>query len=229
VAEALAKAKLTDAADAEASNEDNEEEENEDKNSEDGDEDGNLDYTSTELRVVEGCVKLMKKSLASIKNTLEVATTVCDATHGAAAAAAAAATSSAGDTVFAPITEQAPGQPHTQAYTQAQTQEESRKRSQQWVAQLAQQSSAVYSKVLNLGAELYPPFEADTAAIEDTFAQLRGSCLELLQLARTGQCPSSEAAATAAEESFPHQHMSKEQAEKLQKLYAEIDPQVFSI
>jgi hypothetical protein len=227
VAEALAKAKLTDAADAEASNEDNEEEENEDKNSEDGDEDGNLDYTSTELRVVEGCVKLMKKSLASIKNTLEVATTVCDATHGGAAAA----TSSAGDTVFAPTTEQASGQPQTQAYiqTQTQTQEESRTRSQQWVAQLAQQSSAVYSKVLNLGAELYPPFEADTAAIEDTFAQLRGSCLELLQLARTGQCPSSEAAATAAEESFPHQHMSKEQAEKLQKLFAEIDPQVFSI
>jgi hypothetical protein len=217
VAEALAKAKLTDAADAEGSNEDNEEEED-DEGSEDGDEDGNLDYTSTELRVVEECVKLMKKSLASIKNTLEVATTVCDATH-------AAVTSSVGDTVFAPTT----GQAHTQTQAQTHTQEENRKRSQQWVAQLAQQSSAVYSKVLNLGAELYPPFETDTAAIEDTFAQLRGSCLELLQLAHTGQSPSSEAAATAAEESFPRQLMSKEQADKLQKLHAEIHPQVFSI
>jgi hypothetical protein len=121
-----------------------------------GDDDGELDYTTREVVVVEDCVKLLGKALGCIKHTLQIATAVCDTTH-----------TTAPQTVFAAASGAETG---LLQY------------SEQWVAQLAHLSQLLKKDVLDLGAELYPPFEKDTSAIEGHFATLREHCLSYLRL-----------------------------------------------
>jgi hypothetical protein len=128
----------------------------EDEDGEDEEEDGNLDYTAREVVVVEDCVKLLGKALGCIKHTLQIATAVCDTTHAGAPSTVFAAASGA-ETNLAQYSEQ-------------------------WVAQLAHLSLLLKKDVLDLGAELYPPFEKDCSGIEGHFATLREHCLDYLRL-----------------------------------------------
>lgn len=120
-----------------------------------------LDYTPRETALVEACVKLIGKTLGALKNSLLTITTVCDATHSIYSPAAASTT------VFSAAEEQ---QAAVRAY------------SQQWVAQLAFLAQVLYKEVLDLGAELYPPFESDSAKIEEYFSTLRSHCADYLRL-----------------------------------------------
>lgn len=61
-------------------------------------------------------------------------------------------------------------------------QEEVEKYSQQWVAQLAHLTQLLNKDALDLGAELYPPFESDLTKIGANFDTLRSHCLAYLQL-----------------------------------------------
>ena len=53
---------------------------------------------------------------------------------------------------------------------------------QQWMAQLAHLSQLLNKDVLNLGAELYPPFESDPSKITSYFEELRSHCRDYLLL-----------------------------------------------
>lgn len=54
--------------------------------------------------------------------------------------------------------------------------------SEQWVAQLAYLAQALYKDVLDLGAELYPPFESDCTKIQEFFNTLKSHCADYLRL-----------------------------------------------
>jgi len=112
-----------------------------------------LDYTTEEVRVVEAAVVLLGKTVGCIKHTLFIATTVCDAMTTPASAA-----------------------------TTTGAEEGVEKYSQQWVAQMAHLTQLLNKDALDLGAELYPPFESDVTKISANFDNLRSHCLAYLQL-----------------------------------------------
>jgi hypothetical protein len=136
----------------------------EDDDEDDEDDGGELDYTPKEVQTVEGAVKLLGKALGCVKHSLLIGTGVCDRASAL----------------------NAPGTPTTVFSSDAVAEATTvRQASQQWVAQLARLAQGLKKDVLDLGAELYPPFESDCSTIEDRFAQLRTHCVEYLALLDT--------------------------------------------
>lgn len=157
--EGMAKASLNDEAGDSAADGDREEDGSDEGDEED--DDGELDYTTKEVQVVEAAVKLLGKTLGSIKHSLQVCTRVCDT-------AVAQQTGDTPTTVFS-----------SEAVAEATA---VRQGSQQWVAQLSRLAQALRKDVLDLGAELYPPFEADCGAIVERFTLLKERLVGYLQL-----------------------------------------------
>lgn len=144
--------------------------ENSDEEDADSDEDeDDLDYTPAEVAVVEAATRLLAKTIGCIKHTLFIATTVCDALCTASittASTAAPTTAPSASTCASGVT----ASPEAVQY------------SQRWVAQLAHLTQLLNKDALDLGAELYPPFESDLGKIEATFDTLRSHCLDYLRL-----------------------------------------------
>ena len=161
----------------EEDNDDKEDDEGEDDEDEDED-DGELDYTPAEVRAVEACVALMQQTLACMKQSMQIATVVCDATH-------THATSNTVDSVSASAGAGASSEELGLGLVA---------HSQRWVAQLASLAPALNKEVLDLGAELYPPFEAELAEggcpaggggegkVRCLFASLKAHCQDYLRL-----------------------------------------------
>lgn len=141
---------------------------NDDEEDFDEDDEEELDYTAREVEVVSSAVQLISKTLGCMKHTLQIATAVCDTV---AAQQQQQQVATPAETVF------------TSAATTATTATTSMSRySERWVAELAHLTQLLKKDVLDLGAELYPPFEADCSVIESHFALLRAHCEDYLRL-----------------------------------------------
>ena len=139
---------------------------NDDEEDFDEDDEEELDYTAREVEVVSSAVQLISKTLGCMKHTLQIATDVCDTV-----AAQQQQVATPAETVF------------TSAATTATTAATSMSTySERWVAELAHLTQLLKKDVLDLGAELYPPFEADCSVIESRFALLRAHCEDYLRL-----------------------------------------------
>lgn len=145
--------------------------------------DDELDYTAQEEVIVEAVVRLMGRALGCIKQTLFIATAVCDV---------ASAGTAEDDDVNNPTTQYA----------------------QQWVAQLAHLTQLLNKDVLDLGAELYPPFESDCSKIQGYFENLRAHCTDYLRLVDVESLRALQTAENAA---------------KIAELLSEVDACVLSI
>jgi hypothetical protein len=160
----MAKASLSDTpvdADEDANGDEGSEGDDDDDDEDDG---GELDYTPKEVQTVEAAVKLLGKALGCVKHSLLIGTGVCDRATAL----------------------NAPGTPTTVFSSDAVAEATTvRQASQQWVAQLARLAQGIKKDVLDLGAELYPPFESDCSSIEERFAQLRTQSLEYLAVLDT--------------------------------------------
>ena len=132
----------------------------EDADSDEDEDEDELDYTPAEVALVEAATRLLAKTIGCIKHTLFIATPVCDALSTANITTATTTPSASGVTAS----------PEAVQY------------SQRWVAQLAHLTQLLNKDALDLGAELYPPFESDLAKIEATFGTLRAHCLDYLRL-----------------------------------------------
>ena len=137
---------------------------NDDEEDFDEDDEEELDYTAREVEVVSSAVQLISKTLGCMKHTLQIATAVCD-------------------TVAAQQQQQQVATPAETVFTSAATTATSMSTySERWVAELAHLTQLLKKDVLDLGAELYPPFEADCSVIESRFALLRAHCEDYLRL-----------------------------------------------
>jgi len=162
--------------------EDNEEEEEE----EEEEEDGELDYTPMEVIVVETCVTLMGKSLGCIKHSLPIITSVCDATHcniDKADMDDTMVTNNGTGTTSACTVIETGGTKHITTPSTL-----TRRHSQVWVSRLAYLTQSLHKDLLNLGAELYPPFEKDPSQVQALYSNLRDHTLAFVELLFNGEC-----------------------------------------
>lgn len=146
--------------------EDAEESDDEDADEDEDDCEDELDYTPAEVAVVEAATRLLAKTIGCIKHTLFITTTVCDTLSTANSTAAAPSAEAGASGSASGVT----ASPEAVQY------------SQRWVAQLAHLTQLLNKDALDLGAELYPPFESDLGKIEANFDTLRAHCLDYLRL-----------------------------------------------
>jgi hypothetical protein len=125
---------------------------NNDADDNDNDDEEELDYTELEVRMVDLCVLLIARCVEVIKQSIAVVTVVNDALSR----------SSTHDTPLVTVF-----QTHSLSDNPSFSMWEY---SSRWVAHVASLSTEVNTKVLDLGAELYPPFADDLQQIQ-TLAQ----------------------------------------------------------
>lgn len=155
----------------------------EDDDFDEEEEEENKEYSRRELVVVQSCVSLMDCSLDAIKHVLQVITTVADTLQLPVdnSNSSSEASVTAGSTVFK--MSDATLQAVTSSSVINTNISSDVNYCEQWVAQLAYLTQSLNKDVLNLGAELYPPFEEEVAeTVLPLYGTLKDHVASYLQL-----------------------------------------------